>query len=145
MALMAACVGCDSMSRLFGPDMPSGAVEYAADTAHATDFEGTRTEKTYAALWVEVETCIGKQAPMNRVRWFYYPGTRYLPDNSDNSVGLTRSHEIYFADIPPTYPTFPPWRALAASVRHEMAHEISGTRGHDPAIGKRCAGLLYIW
>jgi hypothetical protein len=86
----------------------------------------------FGLWWAMVQSCSGKQADTQSIRWYRVPGS-FLSDGSSGAwVASTR--EIYIAEGALNSPSL---------IRHEMLHALLNVHGHpaDQFLGK-CDGIV---
>ncbi len=86
----------------------------------------------YSTWWKEVESCIGTQAPFDRIRWYQAEQLVNRDEGTDHLGAWLAPHSIYMR----TDALF-----FRPAVKHEMVHDLLQRRDHETLFFEACAGL----
>ncbi|HEX4933760.1 MAG TPA: hypothetical protein VFV33_11310 [Gemmatimonadaceae bacterium] len=78
----------------------------------------------YRQWWSQVEDCAGREAPIERVRFWVVQGDEFPCPNGPCVGRWNAPHDVYLAET---------WVYNASLVKHEMLHDLLGTGDHPPA------------
>jgi hypothetical protein len=107
---------------VFAPEMIAGAQRF-------------EPHDDYALWWAQIESCSGKEAPLDRVRWYQVPDVNEFEYRGELYAGYWwPTHDIVLTE-------WATWDRF--TVRHEMLHDLLKTGSHPlEYFETRCGALV---